>query len=132
MQIDKELHINDVFIIESKKHYDNRGWFQETYHMDKFLKNQLELSFVQDNLVYSNRNVLRGLHFQVPPFAQAKLVRCLYGEILDVAVDLRKKSKTYGKFEAKFFHMVFEEEFARVKGHFGPINAIAIHPEGTR
>ena len=59
------------------------------------------INFVQDNDSMSSKGTLRGLHFQVPPFAQAKLVRCLYGEILDVAVDLRKKSKTYGKFESK-------------------------------
>ena len=96
MEIIRRKDIKDVFLICSKKHLDSRGWFQETYHMDKFLKNQLELSFVQDNLVYSNRNVLRGLHFQ-DKNGQGKLISCIRGKIFDVLVDLRKESSTYKK-----------------------------------
>ena len=96
MQIDKELHINDVFIIESKKHYDNRGWFQESYNMKNMNKHELNLVFVQDNLVCSKKNVLRGLHFQ-DNNGQGKLVSCIKGQIYDVLVDLRKSSSTYMK-----------------------------------
>ena len=96
MEIVRRKDIEDIFLIRSKKHLDSRGWFQETYHMDKFLKNQLELSFVQDNLVYSNRNVLRGLHFQ-DKNGQGKLISCIKGKIFDVLVDLRKESDTYRK-----------------------------------
>ena len=96
MQIDKELYINDVFIIESKKHYDNRGWFQESYNMKNMNKHELNLVFVQDNLVCSKKNVLRGLHFQ-DNNGQGKLVSCIKGQIYDVLVDLRKSSSTYMK-----------------------------------
>ena len=88
--------INDVFVLEFKKHLDSRGWFQETYHLNKFLKHKIDLSFVQDNLVYSNKNVLRGLHFQ-PNDGQGKLVSCIKGKIFDVFIDLRKKSSSYKK-----------------------------------
>ena len=71
----------------------------ESYNQKNINKLLGDIHFVQDNESESSRGVLRGLHFQKPPFAQAKLVRCLKGEILDVALDLRKKSKTYGLFE---------------------------------
>ena len=94
MRINKELHIKDVFIIESKKHHDNRGWFQESYHMDNMSKHEFDLVFVQDNLVFSKKHVLRGLHFQ-DDNGQGKLVSCVKGSIYDVLVDLRKNSNTY-------------------------------------
>lgn len=79
---------------------DNRGYFMESYHQKKINKLLGNVSFVQDNESESSRGVLRGLHFQKPPFTQAKLVRCLKGKVLDVALDLRNDSKTYGYFEA--------------------------------
>ena len=97
MRINKELHIKDVFIIESKKHHDNRGWFQESYHMDNMSKHEFDLVFVQDNLVFSKKHVLRGLHFQ-DDNGQGKLVSCVKGSIYDVLVDLRKNSNTYRYF----------------------------------
>ena len=78
---------------------DERGYFMESFNQKKINKLLGNIHFVQENESESKRGVLRGLHFQKPPFTQAKLVRCLKGEILDVAVDLRKKSKTYGLFE---------------------------------
>ena len=93
MHIDR-LHINDTFIIDSEKHHDSRGWFQETYHLNNMKKHNINLVFVQDNLVSSRKNVLRGLHFQ-DNNGQGKLISCVKGQIYDVLVDLRKDSDTY-------------------------------------
>ena len=89
--------IPEVVIIEPYVFGDHRGYFLESFNQKEFEKNIGEISFVQDNESKSSRGVLRGLHFQKPPFAQAKLVRCIEGEVLDVAVDLRKDSETYGQ-----------------------------------
>ena len=78
---------------------DNRGYFMESYHQKNINKLLGNVNFVQDNQSESSRGVLRGLHFQKPPYAQAKLARCLKGSVLDVVLDLRKDSKTYGIFE---------------------------------
>ena len=78
---------------------DNRGYFMESYNQKNTNKLLGNVNFVQDNESESSRGVLRGLHFQKPPHAQAKLVRCLKGSVLDVVLDLRKDSKTYGIFE---------------------------------
>lgn len=94
----KETSIKDVFVIETKKFGDNRGYFMETYKKQDFDKAGLKYDFVQDNQSKSKKGVLRGLHFQ-KTFPQAKLVRCLEGEVFDVCVDLRKNSETYGKWE---------------------------------
>lgn len=91
-----ETDIKDVYIIETKKYGDNRGYFMETYKEADFLKAGLNYHFVQDNQSRSHQGVLRGLHFQ-KEFPQAKLVRCIEGEVFDVCVDLRKDSPTYGK-----------------------------------
>ena len=88
--------IKDIFIFESKKHLDSRGWFQESYHSNKFIEYKTNMLFVQDNLVYSKKNVLRGLHFQ-DCNGQGKLVSCIKGKIFDVFVDLRKESPSYKK-----------------------------------
>lgn len=88
--------IEGVFIIESKVFGDNRGYFMETYNENEFKEAGLDYTFVQDNQSKSKAGVLRGLHFQ-KTHPQAKLVRVLEGEVFDVAVDLRKGSKTYGK-----------------------------------
>ena len=87
-------NIPEVLILESNKLEDDRGWFQESYHLNKFLKQGIDVSFVQDNLVYSKKNILRGLHLQKKD-SQGKLISCLKGKIFDVAVDLREKSATY-------------------------------------
>ena len=78
---------------------DNRGYFMESYNQKNVNKLLGNVNFIQDNESESSRGVLRGLHFQKPPYTQAKLVRCLKGGVLDVALDLRKDSKTYGIFE---------------------------------
>ena len=78
---------------------DNRGYFMESYNQKNINKLPGNVNFVQDNESESFRGVLRGLHFQKPPYAQAKLIRCLQGSVLDVVLDLRKYSKTYGIFE---------------------------------
>ena len=92
-----KTEISDVYIIEPSVFGDNRGYFLESYNQKRFEEVVGKTSFVQDNESKSSKGVLRGLHFQKPPFEQAKLVRCIEGEVLDVAVDIRKNSKTYGK-----------------------------------
>lgn len=91
-----ETDIKDVVIIEPKKYGDNRGYFMETYKKSDFKEAGLNYNFVQDNQSKSKQGVLRGLHFQ-KTYPQAKLVRCIEGEVFDVCVDLRKDSLTYGK-----------------------------------
>ena len=90
--------IEGVYIIESDCFGDHRGWFMETYNEAKFKDLGIDTVFVQDNMSYSSqKGTLRGLHYQKAPYSQAKLVRCTRGEVIDVAVDLRKGSPTYGK-----------------------------------
>jgi len=92
------LEIPDVLLIEPKIFSDARGFFYESYHMKVFAEAGIVAPFVQDNQGCSSRGVLRGLHYQIEPMAQAKLVRVTRGEAFDVAVDIRKGSKTFGKF----------------------------------
>lgn len=93
----ERLAIPDVLVITPKRHEDARGYFMEVWNERTFAGAGLALSFVQDNQSLSRRaGTVRGLHFQIPPFAQGKLVRVLTGAIRDVAVDLRKGSPTYG------------------------------------
>lgn len=89
--------IEGVVIIEPKVFGDERGYFFESFSQREFEAKVGKVNFVQDNESRSCFGVLRGLHFQAPPFAQAKLVRCVRGKVLDVAVDIRKGSPTYGK-----------------------------------
>lgn len=91
------LEIPDVILIEPKVFGDPRGFFVETYKRSEFIENGICEQFVQDNWSRSCRGTLRGLHFQKPPKAQAKLVTVLHGEVFDVAVDIRKNSPTFGK-----------------------------------
>jgi dTDP-4-dehydrorhamnose 3,5-epimerase len=93
--------IEDVVIIEPKVHGDERGYFVETFRKDKleeFLG--FSVNFCQDNESKSSKGVLRGLHYQLPPFAQTKLVRVIKGRVLDVAVDIREGSPTFGEYVA--------------------------------
>lgn len=92
-----ETGIPDLFVIEPQVHGDDRGYFMESFSDTWFRENISDTTFVQDNESKSSRGVLRGLHFQNPPMAQAKLVRVVHGEVLDVAVDIRKNSPTYGR-----------------------------------
>lgn len=96
-----ETAINGVFEIEPKIFGDNRGWFYESYSKEKFAKLGITNEFIQDNRSFSaQKGTLRGLHCQKNPMAQAKLITCLKGAILDVAVDIRKGSPTYMKWIA--------------------------------
>jgi dTDP-4-dehydrorhamnose 3,5-epimerase len=92
-----ETSIPDLYIVKPKIFEDHRGYFFESYNKEVFLRNGIDQNFVQDNESKSGKNVLRGLHFQKPPFAQGKLVRVIKGAVRDVAVDIRKSSPTYGK-----------------------------------
>lgn len=90
-------NLKDCFIIEPKVFADARGYFFESFSEKKFIENVCNTQFVQDNESKSSYGVLRGLHFQKPPYAQSKLVRVIKGAVLDVAVDIRKSSSTFGK-----------------------------------
>ena len=96
MKINKTF-IEDLLVIEPRLFKDERGFFYESFNKNN-LDKIVNIVFVQDNESKSYKGVVRGLHFQRPPFEQTKLVRCVSGKILDVAVDLRTNSKTYGKF----------------------------------
>tara|TARA_B110001452_G_scaffold265131_1_gene269321 strand:+ start:1097 stop:1657 length:561 start_codon:yes stop_codon:yes gene_type:complete len=89
-----------IVVIEPTVLSDKRGYFLESFNKNQFEKVIGKVSFVQDNESRSSKGVLRGLHYQKPPFAQAKLVRCIEGEILDIAVDIRKDSPTYGLYHS--------------------------------
>ena len=100
MQVTKTI-LDGVLILEPKVFGDARGWFMETWSARKFEAAGLNFNFVQDNQSYSaHKGTLRGLHYQTAPFAQAKLVRCTRGKLLDVAVDIREGSETFSKWVA--------------------------------
>ncbi len=92
--------IPGLLVIKPAIFKDSRGYFFESHNEEKLLKAGIDIRFVQDNESKSQRGVLRGLHFQNPPYSQGKLVRVIQGAVLDVAVDLRKKSPTYGKWDS--------------------------------
>lgn len=89
--------IEGLFIVHHQVHKDERGYFYEAYNEAEFKFAGIEKTFIQDNQALSGKHILRGLHFQIPPHAQAKLVRVVKGAVYDVAVDLRLNSKTYGQ-----------------------------------
>jgi len=93
----RKTEIDGPVIVEPKVFGDERGFFLESYKKTDFVKNGIDIDFNQDNHSFSSKNVLRGLHYQKPPFAQAKLVRVVKGYVLDVAVDIRESSPTYKK-----------------------------------
>ena len=96
------LSIPDVLLIKPHVFEDSRGFFFESFREDIFRKEtSLNVSFVQENHSKSSQGVLRGLHYQLPPYAQAKLVRVVKGEVLDVAVDIRQSSPTFGQYVAE-------------------------------
>ena len=95
------MKINICILIKPNRHGDHRGFFAETYSRKKYLEYGIDIEFVQDNHSISKEvGTLRGLHFQAPPHAQAKLVRCGRGALFDVTVDIRRGSPTYGKWES--------------------------------
>ena len=115
MEITK-TSIEGLLIIKPKVFEDDRGYFMESYK-DSFIKESFpDIHFIQDNESKSSYGVLRGLHFQKPPFEQTKLVRVIQGEVLDVAVDLRKDSETYGKWESIILSGENKKQFLVPKG----------------
>lgn len=107
--------IPEVILIEPKVHSDNRGFFYESYQRPLFARHGIAADFVQDNHVRSGRGVVRALHFQRPPYTQAKLVRAIRGSVFDVVVDLRRGSAYYGKhvgvtLSAENRHMLYVPE----------------------
>lgn len=101
-----KTEIEGLLIVKPAVFPDKRGYFFESYNKEKYVKEGINVDFVQDNVSFSQKNVLRGLHFQNPPHAQAKLVSVLRGAVLDVAVDIRKNSPSYGK----HYSVVLSEE----------------------
>ena len=94
-----EGDIQGLLIIEPKVFGDDRGFFVETYNKDRYKEAGVDVVFLQDNLSQSKKGVLRGLHFQAPPFSQGKLVSVVKGAVLDVAVDIREGSPTFGQYQ---------------------------------
>jgi dTDP-4-dehydrorhamnose 3,5-epimerase len=101
-----KTEFDGLVVFEPVVFRDDRGYFFESFNERVFNEAGLHVHFVQDNQAFSGKNTLRGLHYQVEPFAQAKLVRVLFGKVLDVVVDLRKQSGTYGKWYA---HILSDE-----------------------
>ena len=92
------LALSGLFLLRPTRHGDLRGWFSEVWRRDQWEAAGVNAGFVQDNQSFSaQQGTVRGLHFQLPPFAQAKLVRCVAGRVLDVAVDIRRSSPTFGR-----------------------------------
>jgi len=109
--------IKDLYIIKTKVFEDNRGWFTESYSAKKFKDNGFDIEFIQDNHSLSKgKGVLRGLHFQLEPKAQTKLVRCTSGSIYDVAVDLREDSPTYKEWFGVELNSETKKQFLIPKG----------------
>lgn len=110
----KKTKIEGVYILEPRVFKDARGYFFESYSKKEFESAIGKVDFVQDNESCSSKGVIRGMHFQKPPYSQAKLVRCVVGKVLDVAIDLRKDSPTYGQ------HVVVELSEENHKQFFIP------------
>ena len=111
------LSIPDVLLIEPHVFEDSRGFFFESFKEDIFKKEtSLDVSFVQDNHSKSSQGVLRGLHYQLPPHAQAKLVRVIQGEVLDIAVDIRKSSPTCGQYVSEILSSENKKQLYIPKG----------------
>ena len=102
----KQTSIPGLLIIQPDVFYDPRGYFFESYNKEKFKKIGIDVEFLQDNQSLSSKGIVRGLHFQKPPFAQGKLLNVIKGSVLDVAVDIRKNSKFYGN----YFSIILSEE----------------------
>ncbi len=108
----KKFDIPGLMLFEPSIFHDERGFFFEAFNQKNFeLAIGENVSFVQDNQSFSKKNTLRGLHLQLEPFAQGKLVRVLYGEIFDVAIDLRKNSQTFGKYASVIISSENKKQF---------------------
>lgn len=99
MEIQK-THIEGLIVLQPKIWKDDRGYFFESFRQDIFSKLNIDVNFVQDNQSLSQKGTIRGLHYQIAPFEQGKLVRVVQGSVLDVALDIRKNSPTYGQYFA--------------------------------
>lgn len=108
--------IEDLIVIQPRIFGDERGYFMESYKESFIKENFPDINFIQDNESKSSFGVLRGLHFQKPPFDQTKLVRVIQGEVLDVALDLRKNSSTYGNWESIILSGENKKQFLIPKG----------------
>lgn len=102
----EDVFIKDLKVVKPSVFEDDRGFFYESYNKERYIANGITADFVQDNLSKSQKGVVRGLHFQKPPYAQGKLVKVIKGAVLDVAVDLRPSSETYGQ----HFSILLSEE----------------------
>ena len=111
-----KTNIDGVLVIEPKVFEDARGYFFESFSQREFEQKVRKINFVQDNESKSVYGVMRGLHFQAPPFAQSKLVRCVRGRVLDVAVDIRRGSPTYGQHVAVELSEVNHRQFFIPRG----------------
>lgn len=109
--------IKDVFILKPKVYDDNRGWFFESYNHSDLVNKGLNYNFIQDNHSLSfKKGTIRGIHYQLEPYAQTKLVRCISGEIIDYAIDLRPKSKTYLKWVSVVLSSINKHQLLIPKG----------------
>lgn len=109
-------NLNDVWVFEPKIWYDTRGYFIESFNASTLPSSLQHLTFVQDNEAKSTKGVLRGLHFQIGDYAQSKLVRCVSGEVLDVIVDLRSHSPTYGQHLSVILNEINKKQLFVPKG----------------
>lgn len=96
----KRSILEGCLIIDFNKYADYRGIFNKTFYYDFFKKNNLPVEFKEEYYSISNKNVIRGMHFQLPPHQHSKIVCCIFGKIIDVVIDLRKKSSTYGEYDS--------------------------------
>ena len=126
MQVIK-TNIEGVVIIEPRVFKDARGYFFESFSQREFDEKVAPIRFVQDNESMSSYGVMRGLHFQRPPFTQSKLVRCVKGAVLDVAVDIRKGSSTYGQ-HVSCLLCAHDEEGERIASELGEVLTSSISP----
>ena len=123
--------LDGVVIIEPKAFGDARGYFFESFSLREFEEKVRKINFVQDNESMSTYGVMRGLHFQAPPFAQSKLVRCVRGAVLDVAIDIRKGSPTYGQHIACLLCAHDEEGRAIAKKHHDIFDHLPLKETGV-
>lgn len=122
-----ETPIKDLVIIEPDVFKDQRGFFCETYNLKRYQQAGIKCDFVQDNQSASCYGVVRGLHFQLPPYTQAKLVSCLVGKVLDVALDLRDGSPTYGQHFAVELSAENHRQFFIPKGFAHGFSVLSEH-----
>ncbi len=108
--------LKGLYVIEPDVFKDTRGYFLETYSEKRYLEHNLNAKFVQDNESLSSYGVVRGLHFQIAPYAQTKLLRVVYGKILDIALDIRQGSETYGQYCAVELSAENKEQFYIPRG----------------